>query len=127
MDELSEDLFFFVQKSGLKNKLDIKKRLNPTDEHKEFRFWSRVTNQTILNVMPYYCDDFLMFDYSPVEYMDTIGVNIADKHKLNDVCRLTWIQRKYMVTFSFTDIVAALFSPNPIFYFSRQKPRIFFY
>ena len=86
MDELSEDLFFFVQKSGLKNKLDIKKRLNPTDEHKEFRFWSRVTNQTILNVMPYYCDDFLMFDYSPVEYMDTIGVNIADKHKLNHVC-----------------------------------------
>ena len=76
-----EDTIYFAIKTGLEDRMDIVLRENPTFS-KGSQFWSRVRMTTLLTLVSIYCDDFLMFGYSPTKYLNNLGVTVDEKSVL---------------------------------------------
>ena len=78
MEELDQDSIYFFSKSNLTNKVEYKQKLNSAHaaSSTEKKFWSEVDKELILQLEePWaYLNDFQMFDYSILEYMQNIGL-----------------------------------------------------
>ena len=78
MEELDQDSIYFFSKSNLTKKVKYKQKLNSAHaaSSTEKKFWSEVDKELILKLEePWaYLNDFQMFDYSILEYMQNIGL-----------------------------------------------------
>ena len=78
MEELDQDSIYIFSKSNLTNKVEYKQKLNSAHaaSSTEKKFWSEVDKELIVKLEePWaYQNDFQMFDYSILEYMQNIGL-----------------------------------------------------
>ena len=78
MEELDQDSLYFFSKSKLTDRNKYKQKLNSAHavSSTEKNLWTGVEKETIfkLQAPSAYLTDFQMFEYSVLEYVDSLGI-----------------------------------------------------
>ena len=77
MEELEQDTFYFLTKTKLTERIKSGEKLNSKhDSSSEASFWRQV-DMNLINQLEQswaYGNDFLMFDYTVTEYLESLGL-----------------------------------------------------
>ena len=77
LEELPEDLLYFSIKANLTDRIPKYLTQKGKGANKdEVKFWSSVEPANIVEIIKTFQEDMIMFDYSPEEYLENIGINV---------------------------------------------------
>ncbi len=80
MESMNEDINYIIQKAGLTGKINVSlyenssQNANNVKSQEEKHFWSQVSDALAVKVCHAYKLDFDMFEYSPIEYFQSLNL-----------------------------------------------------